>query len=145
MGATGRGKPSEDMFQLHERLKRDTFEVTELKLCLALLMNDSSVPWLILVPKREGVSEIHALPKEDRAQLIEEVSAVSEAIEEIYSPDKINIGALGNIVPQLHIHVIGRSKGDRAWPGPIWGQGEAVPYLDPSQTIARLVSGLTRA
>lgn len=144
MDAPGRGKLSEDMFQLHERLKRDTFEVTELKLSLVLLMNDSSVPWLILVPKREGVSEIHALPKKDRAQLIEEVSAVSEAIEEIYSPDKINIGALGNIVPQLHIHVIGRSKGDRAWPGPIWGQGQAVPYLDPSRTITRLVSGLTR-
>lgn len=117
-------------FILHERLKNDTVEVLDLKLCRVLLMNDSSFPWLILVPMREGAREVHELSKEDRITLIEEAAAAARAISAAFSPDKINIGALGNLVPQLHVHVVGRTRTDRAWPGPVWGSGPAVPYMD---------------
>jgi diadenosine tetraphosphate (Ap4A) HIT family hydrolase len=116
-------------FALHARLKADTFEVIHLPLCRVLLMNDCSFPWLVLVPERMGVTEIHELNGIDRSALIEEISRASEAVKKVYSPDKINIGMLGNIVSQLHIHVIGRYRNDRAWPGPVWGTGPAQPYL----------------
>lgn len=116
-------------FVLNARLKADTFEVIHLPLCRVLLMNDRSFPWLILVPERMGVSEIHELSGIDRSVLIEEISLASEAVQKVYSPDKINIGMLGNIVSQLHVHVIGRYRNDRAWPGPVWGTGPAHPYL----------------
>lgn len=118
------------MFILHQRLKEDTIEITRLKLSRVLLMRDSSFPWLILVPGRENIREIHELSMEDRAVLIEEISLASQVIERLYMPDKINVGALGNLVPQLHIHVIGRFRTDRAWPGPVWGTGPAEPYSD---------------
>lgn len=117
-------------FILHERLINDTVEVLDLKLCRVLLMNDSSFPWLILVPMRPRVTEVHELSKEDRARLIEETASASRAVITAFSSDKINIGALGNLVPQLHVHVVGRTKTDRAWPGPVWGSGPAVPYTD---------------
>jgi len=113
---------------LHQRLQKDTIKIIRLKLSIVLLMNDSSFPWLILVPEREDIREIYELGIEDRSLLIEEITDVSEIIRQLYSPDKINIGALGNIVPQLHIHVIGRFITDRAWPGPVWGTGVARPY-----------------
>ncbi|MBI5468875.1 MAG: HIT family protein [Deltaproteobacteria bacterium] len=118
------------MFTLHQRLKDDTVEVTRLSLSSVLLMKDRTVPWLILVPGREGASEMHALSKEDRAVLIEEITLASKVLEKLYRPDKINIGALGNLVPQLHIHVMGRFKTDRAWPGPVWGKDGAEPYTE---------------
>lgn len=118
------------MFILHQRLKEDTIEITRLKLSRVLLMRDSSFPWLILVPERENIREIHELSMEDRAVLIEEISLASQVIERLYMPDKINVGALGNLVPQLHIHVIGRFRTDRGWPGPVWGTGPAEPYSD---------------
>jgi diadenosine tetraphosphate (Ap4A) HIT family hydrolase len=116
------------MFKLYQRLQKDTIGITQLALSRVLLMNDSSFPWLILVPEREGVREIHELGPEDRLLLIEEITVASEIIRKLYSPDKINIGALGNLVPQLHIHVVGRFRTDRAWPGPVWGTGVARPY-----------------
>lgn len=133
-------------FTLHERLKNDTVEVVDLVLCRVLLMNDSSFPWLILVPMREGATEVHELSKEDRITLIEEASLASSAISAAFSPDKINIGALGNLVPQLHVHVVGRTKNDRAWPGPVWGSGPAVPYSAEQleQTLASLRSALSK-
>ncbi len=115
-------------FTLHYRLQEDTVEIIRLKLSRVLLMNDSSFPWLVLVPERQGVQEVHELSVEDRSFLIEEIAAASEVMQQLYSPDKINIGALGNLVPQLHIHVIGRFRTDRAWPGPVWGTGPARPY-----------------
>ena len=118
------------MFTLHQRLQEDTIEIIRLKLSRVLLMNDSSFPWLVLVPERQGVQEVYELSIEDRSVLIEEIAAASEIIQQLYSPDKINIGALGNLVPQLHIHVIGRFRTDRAWPGPVWGTGTARPYAD---------------
>ncbi len=115
-------------FTLHERLKTDTHEVTRLALCRVLLMNDSSAPWLVLVPECPGVTEIHELNILNRTLLMEEIARASQAILELYAPAKLNVGALGNIVPQLHIHVIGRYKTDRAWPGPMWGSGSGKPY-----------------
>ena len=116
------------MVPLHERLTADTFPVIDLALCRVLLMNNRLWPWLILVPMREGAIEIHRLAAADRAVLMEEITLASRVIERLFAPDKLNVGALGNLVPQLHIHVIGRTRGDPAWPGPVWGSGHAEPY-----------------
>jgi diadenosine tetraphosphate (Ap4A) HIT family hydrolase len=115
-------------FALHPRLAADTAPLTRLGLCQVLLMNDARVPWLILVPQRPGLRELHALAAPERAVLIEEVAAASRVLERLYRPDKLNVGALGNRVPQLHVHVVGRYRSDAAWPGPIWGSGPAIPY-----------------
>lgn len=115
-------------FELHKKLKEDASFITDLGLSRVLLLNDSTMPWLILVPRRKGVREIYELGEADRLTLMEEVTIASKVIEELYSPDKINVGALGNIVDQLHIHVIGRSVADRAWPGPAWGSRGSIPY-----------------
>ncbi|MCC6503334.1 MAG: HIT family protein [Deltaproteobacteria bacterium] len=130
-------------FTLHERLKNDTFEVMDLALCRVLLMNDSHFPWLILVPMRTGVTEVHGLTREDRAVLIEETAAASRAISSVFSPDKINIGALGNLVPQLHVHVVGRTREDRAWPGPVWGSGQGAPYV--KEELEKTLSAIRQA
>lgn len=116
------------MFQLHERLAADTAQVTELSLCRVLAMRDARYPWLILVPERTGVTEIHHLAPADRLNLMAEIVQASEVVERLYRPDKINVGALGNLVPQLHVHIIGRRRDDPAWPGPVWGQGQPEPY-----------------
>ena len=132
------------MFTLHPRLKADTIEIARLRLSVVLIMNDSSFPWLLLVPMREGVSEIHDLSKEERAVLMEEVALASKVIQKLFNTDKINVGALGNIVLQLHVHVIGRFTSDRAWPGPVWGAGDSVPYThaELDKTIALLREAL---
>jgi len=116
------------MFRLDARLDRDTVPVTDLGLCRALLMDDARYPWLILVPARPDLRELHDLEAADRNRLVDEICQASRAVERLFQPDKINVGALGNLVPQLHIHVIARRIGDSAWPGPVWGQGSAVPY-----------------
>lgn len=133
-------------FTFHPTLTRDTVEVTRLPLCRALLMNDRRFPWLILVPEREAVREIHELSPADRATLIEEIARASEALERLFHPDKVNVGALGNIVPQLHVHVVARATGDPAWPGPVWGSGAAVSYAESelAEIRARLAAALTR-
>jgi diadenosine tetraphosphate (Ap4A) HIT family hydrolase len=118
------------MFSLNERLRKDTIRIGRMELSILLLMNDRALPWLILVPQREGVTEIDELSAGDRFLLIEEIAAVSAMVRKLYNPDKINVGALGNIVPQLHMHVIGRFRNDRAWPDPIWGTGPVGPYED---------------
>ncbi|MBI5902228.1 MAG: HIT family protein [Deltaproteobacteria bacterium] len=116
------------MFVLDQRLTEDTAPVRALKLCTVLLMKDSSMPWLILVPQRAGIKEVYELEAGDRLILMEEAARASRVIKALYAPDKINIGSLGNIVTQLHLHVIGRFSTDRAWPGPVWGAGQGVPY-----------------
>jgi diadenosine tetraphosphate (Ap4A) HIT family hydrolase len=121
---------SKIMFTLNERLKNDTIQIGRMELSILLLMNDRSLPWIILVPERDEVKEIDELSQTDRSLLIEEIAFASEAIRKIYKPDKINVGALGNLVPQLHVHVIGRFTRDRAWPGPIWGTGPVEPYRE---------------
>src|SRR5215203_1805505 len=113
---------------LHPTLARDTVEVARLRLCRVLLMKDCRFPWLILVPEREGVREIHELSPADRAELIEEIAQVSEVLKRLFHPDKLNVGALGNVVPQLHVHVVARFATDPAWPGPVWGSGTAIAY-----------------
>ena len=115
-------------FALHSRLAADTMPAGRLALSLVLVMNDSRYPWLILVPAKPGLRELHDLAASDRAQLIEEVAMASRALESLHRPDKINVGAIGNIVPQLHVHVVARHAGDAAWPAPVWGVGHAVPY-----------------
>jgi diadenosine tetraphosphate (Ap4A) HIT family hydrolase len=115
-------------FALDSRLAADTLAIGDLKLSRALLMNDARYPWLILVPRREGLSEIVDLDPADRAVLIEEIAAASAFLRGLARVDKLNVGALGNIVGQLHVHVLGRAIGDPAWPGPVWGFGPRQSY-----------------
>lgn len=133
-------------FALHPTLVRDTIEIARLTLCRVLLMNDRRFPWLILVPEREAAREIHDLPPEDRARLIEEVALAGETLERLFRPDKLNVGALGNIVPQLHVHVVARFATDAAWPGPVWGSGAAMSYGEGEleELRGRLASALAR-
>ncbi len=91
-------------------------------------MNDNQYPWFILVPEKPELSEIYQLNKTDRSLLSEESSYLSEKLASIYNADKMNIASLGNIVPQLHIHHIVRYQKDRAWPGPVWGKFDPIPY-----------------
>lgn len=131
-------------FHLHERLAADTLSVTDLGLSRLLLMNNRVWPWLILVPQRDGVREFHDLTVGDRGVLMEEISAVSARLSIVAKADKINVGMLGNMVPQLHIHVIARHIGDPAWPGPVWGSGHGGPYDgDSAQALmAAMAAGL---
>jgi diadenosine tetraphosphate (Ap4A) HIT family hydrolase len=115
-------------FTLNERLAADTVFVADWSLSRVLLMNDARYPWLILVPRRAGVTELFELSVQDRALLTEETARASEHLKALSKAAKINIGALGNLVPQLHVHVVARNPGDAAWPGPVWGKGEAAPY-----------------
>ena len=118
-----------DSFTLHERLKADTTLVADWDLTRVLLMNDARYPWLILVPRRAGLGELHDLTQAERAILIEEIGRASVGLKTLTEAAKINVGALGNLVPQLHIHVVARKVGDAAWPGSVWGQGTATPYV----------------
>ncbi|MBT3811235.1 MAG: HIT domain-containing protein [Gammaproteobacteria bacterium] len=117
-------------FRLHPILKKDCIELGQLELCRVLLMNDSQFPWLILVPERENMTEIHQLTTNDQQLLIRESSYIAEKLALQFQADKMNIAALGNMVPQLHIHHVVRYKTDKAWPAPIWGKFDAVAYTD---------------
>jgi len=116
------------MYELHPRLNEDCITIGRFELCQLLLMNDSNYPWFILVPRREGVREIFELSEADQRQLLWESSSLSRCIAEHFSADKINVAALGNMVPQLHIHHIVRYRSDPAWPAPVWGHAPAEPY-----------------
>jgi len=129
--------PSEAGFKLDPRFAADSLEIADLSLCRVLLMNDSRYPWLILVPKRPEVSEIHHLSKSDQTLLLAEITMVSEVLETEFAPKKINVGALGNIVSQLHVHIVARNEGDPAWPGPVWGHSAAVPYSE-SEALSKI-------
>ncbi|XGA80526.1 HIT domain-containing protein [Halomonas sp. CH40] len=122
---------------LDERLEADTFPVTELPLCRVLLMNDTRFTWVILVPRQPGASEVFDLDEESQQQLWREASALGAAMKEAFEGDKINIAALGNMVSQLHVHIIVRHKNDAAWPGPVWGLGSAEPYTPDQQASVR--------
>jgi diadenosine tetraphosphate (Ap4A) HIT family hydrolase len=115
-------------FTLHPRLAADAAFVIDWPLCRVLLMNDSRYPWLILVPRRADMTEITDLDTSDRGLLTEEIVRASEIVRRLPGVAKLNMGALGNLVPQLHIHIVGRQAGDPAWPGPVWGHSPAVPY-----------------
>lgn len=132
-------------FLLHPRLEADTLPVTDLGLCRLRLMNNRVWPWLILVPRRDGVREFHHLDATDRGRLMEEIAATSAILERLVCPDKINVGMLGNMVAQLHIHILARRTDDPAWPGPVWGSGHAAPY-DPDAAdafVARVQAAMT--
>jgi diadenosine tetraphosphate (Ap4A) HIT family hydrolase len=118
------------MFQLHERLAADAHKLGESRLCDVLLMNDSTWPWIILVPRVSGIREIYQLASEQQQQLLAESSMLSEGMMELFAGDKMNVAALGNMVPQLHLHHIVRFEGDAAWPGPVWGKQPPVPYTE---------------
>lgn len=113
-------------YLLDRRLARDTLSVTHLGLCEVRLMDNKKFPWLVLVPQREGVSEWIDLSREDQHQLSDEIAVVSHILKALVTPDKLNVAALGNMVPQLHIHLIARYKGDAAWPNPVWGGASEV-------------------
>lgn len=116
-------------FQLHPRLAQDCFKIGSLGLSELLMMNDSQYPWLILVPRREA-KEIYQLNAVDRQTLLDESCLIAQTLQNLYQPDKLNIAAIGNLVPQLHIHHVARYQTDKAWPAPIWGKLPPCPYSE---------------
>lgn len=129
-------------FQLHPRLAADTFRVGSLPLSRVLLMNDANYPWCILVPERDGMREIFELEAADRRQLLDEIAAVSRAMAQGFNAGKMNVAALGNVVPQLHVHVIVRCDTDPAWPAPVWGRVATRPYSEAErhELLVKLVT-----
>lgn len=123
------------MAELHPQLQKDCICIGRFELCRLLLMQDANYPWFILVPDREGISEIYQLSQNDQAQLLHESSYLAEVIANAFEADKINIAALGNVVPQLHVHHIVRYRGDPAWPAPVWGKVPAKPYAAGEQEL----------
>lgn len=121
-------------FLLDPRLVADTHAIGELPLSRLVLMDDARFPWLILVPRIAGARELIDLDERDQHALLAEINLVGRALETMFKPDKLNVAALGNVVPQLHVHVIARFSGDAAWPQPVWGRGEQMAYADDERT-----------
>lgn len=122
-------------FELDPRLEADTFPVGDLSLCTVRLMNDARFPWLILVPRRPDLAELIDLDDAARARLTMEIDAASRVLKAATGCDKLNVAALGNMVRQLHIHVIARFTSDAAWPGPVWGVGQRKDYAAPQVMV----------
>ncbi|AMZ74684.1 Diadenosine tetraphosphate (Ap4A) hydrolase [Pseudomonas sp. NFACC23-1] len=116
------------MFALDPRLQQDTLPIGDFPLCRLLLSNDSNYPWFILVPRREDISELFQLDDADQQQLWKETTALAETLKDSFDADKMNVATLGNVVSQLHMHVIVRKRDDAAWPAPVWGKHPAQPY-----------------
>lgn len=127
-------------FQLHPRLEQDCIAIGRFNLCRLLMMNDSQYPWFILVPEIADLREIYQLGKLERELLLEESCFLTENLAVLYDADKMNIAAIGNLVPQLHIHHIVRYETDKAWPAPVWGKFAAVPYSEQqiTDTLSRI-------
>lgn len=123
------------MFNLDERFVRDSEFVISLGLCQLRLQNDSRWPWLVMIPQRNDISEIFELSPLDQTMLTFEMNLVAKALKDATGADKINVGALGNIVRQLHVHVIARNEGDANWPGPVWGFEKSVPYDEEARHL----------
>ena len=117
-----------ESFQLHPQLAADAIRIGHLPLSMLLLLNDARYPWFILVPRRVGITEVFELEPDDQRQLWQESARLSRFIKQAFHADKLNIAALGNLVPQLHLHHIARYRSDPAWPGPVWGHSAAQPY-----------------
>jgi diadenosine tetraphosphate (Ap4A) HIT family hydrolase len=128
---------------IHPQLRNDCLVLGRLDLCYVLLMLDANYPWCILVPDREAVTEIHQLNEADQQQLMRESVLLSRALENVFSPDKLNIAALGNIVPQCHVHHIVRYRTDAAWPAPVWGRVPVKEYSDDA--LERTIDVLKQA
>lgn len=134
-------------FALDPRLAADSIAVGDFTLSQLRLMDDARFPWLILVPRIAGARELIDLDECDRASLLGEVTIVGRMLESLLAPDKLNVAALGNVVPQLHVHVIARYANDAAWPQPVWGRGERVAYSHEARDalLARLREALRDA
>ena len=132
-------------FVLHSKLAADTFKVLSLEVSQLLLMNDARYPWLILVPQVSGMRDLHNLSTKQYQAVTQEIVQVSEVLESLAQAHKMNVGALGNMVPQLHIHIIARQTNDAAWPAPVWGVGEAQPYSqDAAKTLIQQIASKLR-
>ena len=116
------------IFSLHPQLEKDCFFIEDWPVCRLVLMDDGRFPWFILVPRITGARELVDLPEAEQMRVLNEINWLSKAIQKTLKPHKLNIAALGNMVPQLHIHVIARFEEDDAWPKPVWGEGRAIPY-----------------
>lgn len=123
----------DEAFALDPQLARDTFSVGDMPLTRVLLMNDANFPWVIAVPRRSGAVEIFDLSGADQAQLLAEVMLLARHLKDITGCEKINIAAIGNVVAQLHVHVIARGRTDPAWPRPVWGALRPRPYEDAAR------------
>lgn len=132
------------MAGIHERLQQDCLVVGRFPLCHLLLVRDANYPWFILVPDREGITEIYQLDAADQLQLTRESAMLAAVLAEQFQADKMNIAAIGNLVPQLHLHHVVRYRTDAAWPAPVWGAVPAVPYTQAtlSAVIGRLRNGV---
>lgn len=129
-------------WSLHPQLANDTAPVGDLPLCRVLLTRDANYPWLVLVPRRADIVEIIDLDDSDAARLMTEIAHVSRALRAATGCDKLNVAALGNMVPQLHVHVIARRRNDAAWPHPVWGVVPAKPYA--ADEIDTFITALRR-
>ena len=132
-----------DEFKLNSRLLEDSTFITKLNVSQVRLNHDARFPWLILIPEIAGLKELHDIPDEKQAVVQKEVNFCSAALQELTSADKMNVAALGNLVSQLHIHVIARKHDDNAWPQPVWSAGEAKPY--EKENLAKLVNKLRQS
>ncbi|MBC8339750.1 MAG: HIT domain-containing protein [Rhodospirillales bacterium] len=125
-------------FSLHPQLAESTLDLGPLPLSEARINNDSRFPWIILIPRGKGLVGLHDLGTGDLQVMMLEIRDMSRLLVEAYSPDRINVGALGNIVPQLHVHVIARFETDPVWPNPVWGAGSPVPYDEESPELGKI-------
>ncbi|WP_422490742.1 HIT domain-containing protein [Endozoicomonas sp. ALE010] len=132
-------------FELDPQLARDSVVIGDFPVCRLLLMNDSQYPWFILVPRIQGVEEIYQLDEAAQQQLLFESSYLAEMLQVLFSADKINVAALGNVVRQLHVHHVVRFTADAAWPAPVWGRHPARPYTDEqlAEVMHKLKTGIT--
>ncbi|MBV6750574.1 HIT domain-containing protein [Pseudomonas chlororaphis] len=125
------------MFVLDSRLQQDTLPMGDLPLCRVLLSNDANYPWFILVPRRAQISEVFQLEAADQQLLWGETTELAQLLQSTFKADKMNVAALGNVVSQLHMHVIVRRRDDAAWPAPVWGKHPARPYSDEAVAMIR--------
>lgn len=130
-------------FELDPRLRADTHLIAQWPLCCVLLMDDARYPWLILVPRIHGMRDLIDLDEPTRIQLRREMDAASMALRDVFAPDKLNVAALGNVVEQLHVHIIARYRDDAAWPAPVWGAHPRLPRDEAAR--AALIHRLTPA
>lgn len=131
-------------FELDPQLQNDSVVLGEFPLSLVLMSRDANYPWCILVPRRKGVYAVHHLAEEDRLQLMKESCHLAEVMADVFVPDRMNVAALGNVVPQLHVHHVARFKTDPAWPKPVWGVVEAKAFTEDElkERVSRLRSAL---
>ena len=125
------------MFVLDTRLQEDTWLIGDFPLCRLLLSNDSNYPWFVLVPRREGISELFQLNDDEQQLMWRETTALAKVLKGLFDADKMNVATLGNVVSQLHMHVIVRFQADVAWPGPVWGKHPAKPYSQAEVQVIR--------